>query len=176
MEARLTPVGTIVKVHGLHGEVVVNPTISQPEALETLTLFILENGAGFRQPVRVEKAKLVSKSGRYSFFVKFVRIDSRNDAQALVGGQLFIDALTARKAVPKAEASWDDVIGFQAKDNGNGFEGVVRSVLSGGGQALLEIQAEARLLLVPAVDAYVSGIEIRKKRISLQNTDVLLEI
>jgi 16S rRNA processing protein RimM len=176
VETRLTSAGTIVKVHGLHGEMVVNPTVPSPEALENVGVFVLEDDKGFRQPGRVERAKVIRKSGRYSFFVKFVHIDSREAAEPFVGTELFLDALTAKRVLPKAAPSWSDVIGFRAVDEANGFEGVVRDVLTGTAQPLLEIQAPARVLLVPAVDMYVSGVAVRKKLVTLQNTSILLEI
>lgn len=176
METRLTTVGTIVKVHGLHGEMVVNPVVSSPEALANVELFVLEDAKGFRQPVRVEQSKVIQKSGRYSFFVKFVRIDSRNDAELFVGCTLYLDTATFKKVMPKTAPTWDDVIGFAANDAANGFAGVVRSVRLGSGQPLLEIQAPAKLLLVPAVDAFVTGIDVRRKKVALQNTEMLLEI
>lgn len=163
-------------MHGLHGEVIVHPVVSQPEALGHIPVFLVEDPGGFRRPLRVEHGKVIVKSGRYSFFVKFDRIDSREAASDLVGSGLLLDAVSARRYLPKAEPSWDDVKGFRAADAENGFSGTVLEVLTGGGQPLLHIKTEGRTLLVPAVDAYVCGINVRRRELQLQNTAMLLEL
>lgn len=176
MDSRLIAAGAIVKVHGLQGEIIVNPLISRPEALEIIPLFLLEDSGGARTPARVEKAKVISKSGRFSFFVKFDRIDSREEALRFVGGRLLLDPVAAKKYLPKEEASWDDVTGFSVSDSENGFTGTVLEVLSGGSQPLLHVKSAGRMLLVPAVDAYVKSVNVRRRELQLQNTAMLLEI
>ncbi|MEX0771904.1 MAG: ribosome maturation factor RimM [Balneolales bacterium] len=165
-------IGKIVKAHGTKGEVVIalgQPDLAGPE-LETL---FVKNFAGDLLPYKVEEAVLREKSSRYSFFVKFARIDSRTESEEVVGSEVykFDDAVV----MPEKETGPASLIGCDVFDEQGTAIGKVVDEMHTQAHPLVEIDYGAGSLMLPYVDEYIVDYRPEDKRVIVKNLDRFIE-
>lgn len=169
------PVGSIIKIHGLNGEVVVEPVIDYPEQLEEKDLFYIRNKRGDWLPVRVESSRLLQKGFRTSFFVKFVQITDRNEAESVKGQQLY---LPADEVEHDSEEETDllSYIGFRVISVEGDVYGEILDVLDNPAHPILEVSGDHGRFLIPMVDAYIVNIDEEKQQIIGRNLEQLTQV
>jgi 16S rRNA processing protein RimM len=165
--------GTIVRVHGMAGMVVFESESVIPESGD---LFLVEQSGRDLRPYRVEKASPAGKAGRQLFFLKFVDIDSRSAADALKGFRVLENPGSVYARIPEAGPAGDDLTDYTVTDAGSGLEGYVSEVIDNPAHPLLQVQLDTALILVPLVDAYITGIDHKKKRITARNLDMFTDL
>lgn len=165
--------GTIVRVHGMAGMVVFESESVIPESGD---LFLVEQSGRDLRPYRVEKASPVGKAGRQLFFLKFVDIDSRSAAEAMKGFRVYENPGSVYCRNPEAEPAGTDITDYTVTDAGSGLEGYVTEVIDNPAHPLLQVQLDAALILVPFVDAYITGIDHKNKRITARNLDMFTDL
>ena len=149
MASMNAPVGKIVGVQGLQGELRVNPPVISPNALP-------HQGPGGCAAARGEPTEIKLKKGRQLpgkslFVVRFEGIDNRNTAETLVGQELLVSA-DDRPELREGEFHLLDLMGLGRLTADGPAVGTV-SDLIGGGNDLLEITtAEGRKLLIRGGD------------------------
>ncbi|MEX0778494.1 MAG: ribosome maturation factor RimM [Balneolales bacterium] len=164
--------GKIVKAHGTKGEVVIaleQPDLAQPE-LETL---FIKNFAGDFFPHKLEQGILREKSSRYSFFVKFARINSRTESQEVVGSEvyLFDDAAV----MPDKEAESTSLIGHDVFDEQGNAIGKVVDEMHTQAHPLIEIDLGEDSLMLPFVDEYIVEHIAGEQKVIVKNLDRFIE-
>jgi ribosomal 30S subunit maturation factor RimM len=168
-ENNFTSAGTIVRAHGTAGVVVFESDSILPQPGD---LFMIEHpGEGFR-PYRTGSATPTGKGGKQLFFLKFVDIDNRTAAEALRGARVSEYPGSAYNRIEIVEAQITDVTGYTVTDSESGIEGYVSEVIDNPAHPLLEIQLDSGLILLPFVDAYITGIDHGKKLINARNLDM----
>lgn len=117
----------------------------------------------------------VQQSGD-GFLVFFDGIDGIDVAERLAG----CHCLVRTDDVPEGSlaAADDGVLGWEVFDAAAGCLGTVVEVVENPGQSLLSIEraGDARPLLVPAVDAFVVGLDERARRIDVDVPAGLLDL
>ncbi len=160
-----------MKTQGRHGEVAVELHSDVPgrfqQGLHLLALF----NDGQRRKLKVEglwphKSYLV---------LKFERVDSISDAEALIGAELQVP----KENRAQLEPGWNyvsDLIGCMVLD-GDRELGVVREVRFGAGEApLLVVGTGREEHEIPFASAYLRSVDVTGKRILMELPGGLLEV
>ena len=162
----------VVKTQGRHGEVAVEVHSDVPDRfVEGMKLFALDRRGSARRELEVEglwphKGLLV---------MKFLGVDSMNDAEALLDAEL---------QVPRAERAdlepgWNfvsDLIGCTVFDHGVQI-GRIEDVQFGAGEApLLLVSAAGKKFDIPFADAYLERVDRAERMVRLNLPEGMLEI
>ena len=170
-------IGTIVKAHGLKGEVLVSVEVDLPELLEQQNLFYTNNLRGDLEPRRVERSYLANKKSRPSFFVKFESVDDRAQAERLVRRSIHVTAdLYEQMMLPDDTISGDELIGYTILDESNQKCGEVVDVLENPAHIILHVASKNGPYMVPFVDEYVLSVNDDQIVIYCRNLQPLMDV
>lgn len=144
--------GKIVSIHGLKGEVKIQPWCDSPEYL-----------CGFK--------RLYSKTGEHVYEIERIRpqgnmviakikcIDTPAQAQAMRGKVLYIDREDAK--LPEGSYFVADLIGLDVRDESGRSFGAVSDVLQTGANDVYEIKSDdGKLYYIPAIPSVVLSTDI----------------
>ncbi len=177
LEAAVLPedaieVGRILDAWGIKGWFKVLPHSASPEALFCTQRWYLqpaEKGAKTFSGTVLLKIR-EAKDHSDSVVACAQDIDDRNAAEALKGARIFIP----RSSFPSAgddEYYWVDLIGLDVINREGVALGQVTDLLSTGPQTVLvvgyEHEGKAQERMIPFVSAYVDGVDLPGKRITV---------
>ncbi len=177
LEAAVLPedaieVGRILDAWGIKGWFKVLPHSASPEALFSSKRWYLqpaEKGAKTFSGTVLLKIR-EAKDHSDSVVACAQDIDDRNAAEALKGARIFIP----RSSFPSAgddEYYWVDLIGLDVINREGVALGQVTDLLSTGPQTVLvvgyEHEGKAQERMIPFVSAYVDGVDLPGKRITV---------
>ena len=162
-------VGKILNFHGVKGEAKLGYTKNKEEFLSKLEdVYILVNGE-YRQ-FEISNIRFTPKSA----IIKFKGIDSLNDIIEYKGCLIFVDDSVAREHLEEDEFLIDELVGLNVYD-GEERVGAVVGVSNNGASDLLSVKTNSKnICLVPFVKAIVLSVDIKKKRIQINNIEGLL--
>jgi 16S rRNA processing protein RimM len=108
--------------------------------------------------------------------LKFAGVDSISEAETLVGCELQVP----RSQRSQLQVGWNyvsDLVGCSVIDHGREI-GRIEDVQFGAGEAPLLIvrDATARLVEVPFAEAYLEGVDVKRKQVSMNLPEGLLEV
>lgn len=154
------PIGYVRKAHGIRGDVLVRGLVS--DAAERFTdATILVTGEPQRRTFAIDAVAL----HQGDFIVSLEGIDTRNDAEALVGTQ-FVIPLSERRRLDDAEWWIEDLVGCVVVDLDGKMIGTVTDVIVGAAQDRLAVTtADGALGEIPFVDQLVPVVDIAARRI-----------
>jgi 16S rRNA processing protein RimM len=165
-------VGRIADAWGVKGWFKVLPHSASPEALfSSKRWYLLPTERGTKTftgtvLLRVREAKEHSDT----IVASAHEVDDRNAAEALKGARIFIP----RSSFPTAstdEYYWVDLIGLEVINREGVALGQVKELLSTGPQTVLVIEytedGKALERMIPFVSAYVDGVDLPGKRITV---------
>ncbi len=143
--------GKIVNTHSLHGQVRVYPLCDSAYFLCEFDMFYIDG-----KPTAVESARVHKNQA----LIKFEGVNSIDEAQALVGRELYID----RDDIELEEGRYfiEDIIGLSVRDAETGRDyGRVVNVIETGANDVFELRSpDGKTLLVPKIDDVVKKIDI----------------
>ncbi len=157
-------IGKIVGCHGVRGDLKVRPA-SDSDWVGVLKEVALQHGKAAPQVLKIKKTW---KHGPL-ILMHLEGIDSRNAAEPLIGALLFAD----RDALPAPDEDefWaDDLIGLNVLDTEtNRKRGVVKDLLSSGGQDYLEIQLEEsdQTVVIPFLERFFPIVDLEAGHITI---------
>jgi len=162
----------IVKTQGRHGEVGAELHTDVPNRFVVgMKLFALAKGADTRRELEVEE--IWPHKGL--LILKFVGVDSMNDAETLTGSELQVPG----QERAKLESGWtyvSDLIGCVVLDHGREI-GRIEDVQSGAGEApLLTVVNAGKRFDVPFADAYLEGVDVAGKQVLMNLPEGMLEV
>ena len=163
-------VARIRSPHGVRGGVAVDVLSDVEGRLDAGSELLLKTVGGDRRTVRI-LASRPHKTGRVVVFEGF---EAREEAATLRGAVLEVP----RSQVPPAEDGFYyqfELVGCLCSDADEGELGVVTDVLEDGGGLLLQVEGAGMSILIPFVDAVVTGVDIDARRIELQLPEGLIE-
>ena len=165
----LKSLGTIIRSHGLKGFFKVNiHSAGMPPIEKDEPVFIQLQGGPV--PFFVEEC---TASSHNLWIMKLEEFDSLEDADRYVGKEMFIEE--SMFVGVKTDAN-DELIGFKVEDFEKGAIGVVTGILETAQHAVIEIEKDGKLILVPWVDAIVKDIDLDAKRIKIEAPDGLIDL
>ena len=165
--------GRFVKVFGLRGELKLYTSDDfWPEALQSESLFIVrESDEENERSVTVEYGK--PHGGQY--IVKLEDVDTRDDAQEIVGEDLFLDGTQIDVPLPERERP-HQAMGMSVRTEEGRQLGTVTNVLFGPEQSVYEVTDEnGKVALIPAVPAFIVSRDEEKKEIVIRVIPGLLD-
>jgi len=170
-ESQYVAIGRIARSHGMDGTVMVIPAMDDPALFEHVDLIRFKNARGDLIPARIESVRKQQKNKRLTFFVKFEHIASRNQAEAVKAVELYIaKSSLSNSTEDRAAALW---IGFEIADENGRKAGVVDEILNSAAHPILIVRSNAKELLIPVVDEYVTSIDEEFKTVNCKNLNRL---
>jgi len=163
--------GKIVRTFGTKGEVVFqinNEILAHIKKLESVFVEINENLVPFFIELNQPKPKNQA-------LIKFMDVDSTEDASLLAGCDIFIPIAL----MPKQKGTQlysNEIEGYTVIDANRGETGTVRTVLEMPQQSLLAIDFNGKEILIPIVDEIVKKIDRKKKEIYIEAPEGLIEL
>jgi len=160
-------VGRIGKPHGIRGEVTIEVRTDEPELrFAPGTTLRRENGSDL----------IVSSfhwhSGR--LLLKFLGIDTRNDAEELRNSILIVDRPDAEVPTQSGEYYDSNLKGCEVQTLSGEEVGIVTEVLHLPSQEMLVVVKDSAEFLIPFVESIVPTIDIDKKLIVIDPPEGLL--
>jgi 16S rRNA processing protein RimM len=168
MRSNWTSIGFISRIHGLKGEVVLEPEFEE-DLYSIDRVYYLGRPGLDPVPVRINSFKLVKKGDQQSFFVTIDHITDRTEAEKLKGLTVFLPS----DDVEIEEDSEMDLTGYRIVDEETGIDhGEIVDVLENPAHTLLQI-VENGSYFIPLVDEYVTGIDDQRRIIKVTGIEEL---
>ena len=128
------------------------------------------NFHGVKGELEIERLKFTPKTS----IIKFKGIDTLNDILAYKGCLVFAEESSVRENLEDDEFLIDELVGLDVYD-GEERVGAVVGVSNNGASDLLSVKTISKnICLVPFVKAIVLSVDIKTKRIQINNIEGLL--
>ncbi len=152
-------IGAIAGSFGVRGEVRLKSFAAQPEDIAAYGTLTTQDGA------RRFDVTLTGQT-RNGFTARLTGIDTKEEADALRGVQLFVPRIVL-PGLPDDEFYHADLVGLEVADTGGAPLGTVKAVLNHGASDLLEIAVPGSTdtVLLPFTKAAVPTVDLRARRI-----------
>ena len=169
MQNNYVSIGKILNFHGVKGEAKLGYSKNREDFLSKIKdVYIQINGE--YKPFEISYIKFTPKCG----IVKFKGIDSLNDIVEYKGCLVFVEEASAREHLEDDEFLIDELVGLNVYD-GDKRVGSVVGVSNNGASDLLSVKTNSKnICLVPFVKAIVLSVDIKTKRIQINNIEGLL--
>ena len=169
MKNNFVSIGKILNFHGVKGEAKLGYTKNREEFLSQVDSVYLKIGDEYKE-FEITNLKFTPKCA----IVKFKGIDSLNDVLPYKGCVVFVDESTAREFLEEDEFLIDELVGMNVYD-GDKRVGSVVGVSNNGASDLLSVKTNSKnICLVPFVKAIVTSVDMKTKRIQINNIEGLL--
>ena len=153
--------GTIAKTRGVRGELVLrlkNPTFEPEENWESLFLQI----DGILVPFFIVSIRVI-RAGEW--IISFEDYESKDAVLAFVGTQVWIHKDLME--VDGNEVYLEDLEGYKLTNVRTGKEGLIKGFLDIPGNPLFEVTFEDIVLMIPAREELVTGIDREHRQLSM---------
>lgn len=169
MKNNFVSVGKILNFHGVRGEAKLGYSKNRETFLEKLQHVYIHINNEYKE-LEIESLKFTPKCG----IIKFKGIDSLNDIAQYKGCLIFVDESAAREHLEEDEFLIDELVGMNVYD-GEKRVGSVIGVSNNGASDLLSVKTLSKnISLIPFVKAIVISVDIKQKRIQINNLEGLL--
>lgn len=170
MKNNYVSVGKILNFHGVHGEAKLGYSKNREDFLAQLKTVYVQLGVEYKELI-VERLRFTPKCG----IIKFKGIDSLNDIIEYKNKLLYVDESTIRDCLDEDEFLIDELVGLDVYD-GDKKVGAVVGVSNNGANDLLSVKSNSKeISLVPFVKAIVLSVDIKERRIQINNIEGLLK-
>lgn len=171
--SKYVSVGKILNFHGIKGEAKVGYSKSQLDFFLTLDKVWIKKENNTYDPFIIESAK----PHKNIIIVKFEGVNSINDIIPYKGALLFVEDSIIRENLDEDEFLIDELVGLEVLDNADGKKlGFVIGVSNNGASDLISVKTNSKkVCLVPFVKAIVPVVDIKNKKIMINNIEGLLE-
>lgn len=169
MNRKFISIGKILNFHGVKGEAKLGYTKNKEDFLLKLDSVYIQQDGEFKL-FEVESLKFTPKCA----IIKFKGIDTLNDIVNYKGCLIFVEESSVRENLDEDEFLIDELVGLNLYD-GDELVGAVIGVSNNGASDLLSVKTlSKKICLVPFVKAIVLSVDIKKKRIQINNIEGLL--
>ena len=173
----LYKIGTLTRAHGVRGEVAFQFTDDVWDRVEADYLFLQLDG--LQVPFFLEEWRFRSDSVA---LLKFEDIDSADDANRLVGSDVYFPKALTPSDIEEEELTWRHFTGFEvyqtpAPKEDKMFLGTVTSVLDQTANVLLVVEnPEGRELLIPAHEDFILRADHQQRHLIVNVPEDLLTL
>ncbi len=169
MKNSFVSVGKILNFHGVKGEAKFGYSKNREEFLSKLKKVYIQVDNEYKE-FTISYLKFTPKCA----IIKFKGIDSLNDILAYKGSVVFAEEIVVREHLEEDEFLIDELVGLNVYD-GEERVGAVVGVSNNGASDLLSVKTNSKnVCLIPFVKAIVLSVDIKKKRIQINNIEGLL--
>lgn len=164
-------VGKILNFHGIQGEAKIGFSKNQQEFLKKLKDVYVKLASEYI------KLKVSSVRFNKSFaLMKFEGINQINDLLPYKGCLIFVEENFIRKNLDEDEFLIDELTGLDVIDLDDNKIGVVVGVSNNGINDLISVKSKTKKIsLVPFVKELVTNVDIKNKKITVNNIEGLIE-
>lgn len=164
-------VGKILNFHGIQGEAKVGFSKNQQDFLKSLKVVFIKKDSDYT------KFEVSSVRFNKTFaLIKFKGINSINDLMPYKGCLLFVEQSTIRENLGEDEFLIDELTGLEVFDLNGEKIGVVIGVSNNGANDMLSVKSKTtKISLVPFVKALVPEVDIKNKKVVVNNIEGLIE-
>ena len=164
-------VGKILNFHGIQGEAKVGFSKNQEDFLKKLKAVYIKKESEY-----VELEVTSVRFNKTFALMKFKGINSIEDLIPYKGSLLFVEKTTVRESLGEDEFLIDELTGLDVVDLQGNNIGVIVGVSNNGANDLLSIKSNTKKIsLVPFVKALVPNVDIKNKKVTVNNIEGLIE-
>ena len=164
-------VGKVLNFHGIKGDAKVGFSKNQEDFVTSLKEVFVEVGGKYL-PLKIERSSL----HKNFVLMKFEGINSIDELLEFKGKLLFVREDFVRETLDDDEFLIDELVGLSVYDELDRKLGFVVGVSNNGASDLLSVKTPSdRVCLVPFVKAIIRGVDIKNKKIVINNLKGLLE-
>ncbi len=168
---KFVSVGKILNFHGIKGEAKVGFSKNQEDFFLGLKFIYVKKNSEY-VCLEVQSARL----NKTFALVKFKGIDSINDLLQYKGCLLFVEEGVIRETLEDDEFLIDELVGLEVFDDADRKLGFVVGVSNNGATDLLSVKTKSgKVSLIPFVKAIVPFVDIKLKKIIVNNLEGLLD-
>ena len=163
--------GHISRKHGYKGEIIAVFDTDNNEKYRNVESILVD----YHQELVPFFIEEVSQNSKGHFILRFEDIDSEEDAEKLVGKELYLPLELLPKLSGKA-FYFHEVIGLEIIDKEKGLVGKCSGVIDQTSQPLFQIDCNGTEILIPAVDEFIESIDRENKKIYLNAPEGLIDL
>jgi 16S rRNA processing protein RimM len=157
----LVLVGRVVKPHGRHGEVSVEPLSDRPDRFPNLRRAFVEAPGGGAREVRI----LGGRPHKARFVLQIEGVSSIDEAETLRGLELRVEE-SELAALPEGSYYHHQLRGLRVEDEAGAEMGVVEDVVETGAEArVLVVRGPGGETLLPFASAFVRAVDLARGRL-----------
>ena len=169
MKNNFVSVGKILNFHGVQGEAKLGYSKNREDFLSQIKEVYVQDGADYKK-LLISRIRFTPKCG----IIKFEGIDTLNDILEYKNKLIFVEETMAREFLEEDEYLIDELVGLDVYDGENKV-GAVVGVSNNGASDLLSVKTlNKNVSLVPFVKAIVLSVDIKNRRIQINNIEGLL--
>lgn len=167
----MVAIGTVVRAHGLHGDVRVRSFSDVPNRFETLTQVTAEAPDGARRDLTVRAARPIGSD----YLVSFQGIDRPEAATELVGSLLQIEE-DRTMPLPDGQYYQHDLVGMAVRTDEGLPLGVLEEILPTGANAVFVVRrGDGHEHLIPATREAVHSVDVAGRLMTIRRMPGLLD-
>jgi 16S rRNA processing protein RimM len=147
--------GYIKKTNGVQGAVELSLDVDDPakyKKKESVLLMIKDN----LTPFFIEQFSIRPKT----IYVKFKGVNTANESELLVGTSIYMPLTELPPLKGKNKFYYHEVVGFTVIDTVHGNIGIIHDIVELTAQAVIQIKAGNKEILVPMIDDFI--VEVKK--------------
>ncbi|MDD5747969.1 MAG: ribosome maturation factor RimM [Actinomycetota bacterium] len=166
-EGNLLLVGKILRAHGNNGAVIIRSDSDLPGRFSPGGFLLYISGKG-----ELKKVKIKAAAGEKNHLIlEFEGICDRDAARQLQGCEI----LAKPMKVPLHEGEYwvHELIGLNVFSIEGESVGVIKDVLFGKGQEILEVEREEKCFLIPFVREFIKKIDLEERQVVVDLIDGL---
>ncbi len=164
-------VGKILNFHGIQGEAKVGFSRNQEDFFCNLKEVFVKSENEYK-PLKIKNVRVQKNTA----IVKFNGINSIDELLEYKGSLLFVEEETIRESLEEDEFLIDELVGLDVVDENGAKVGFVVGVSNNGANDLLSVKTKSKnISLVPFVQAIVTEVSLKDKKITINNIEGLLE-
>lgn len=163
--------GYLVKKFGVDGSIILSINADHPEKyLEMESIFVDINNQ--LVPFFISKIRLHNQN---DFIIKLEDINTTEEAEALCGKTVYA-AISYLPELDENQFYYHEIIGWKVIDKQNGAIGLVKNVLEGKQQDILQVVSDGKEILIPIVDVFFVKSDRKAQTIYVDLPDGLLDV
>ena len=163
--------GTIVKLHGFRGQVVLRLNIIASDKIKEMELVLIEID-GLPVPFFISEYSVRSPE---SILLNLEDIHNKDKAKELINARVFVRSDTIN-AIPDQLPDENQLIGYEVIDNKAGSLGILKDIIDIHQNPLFLVLKGRKEILIPAYQEFILEIDTSNKIILVEVPEGLTEL
>ena len=164
-------IGTIIKTHGIHGELIIEAKIS--DLFKNIEESVFLEIDGLLVPFFIEEIHPTSKE---RFRIKFDWVDSEPHAKKISNCQVYLPLKSISNSEIEFEDNYDILTGFMVIDAKYGNIGTIDYTIDSDNNPLMAITYKNTEILIPIHPDLIKDVNTEDKTISIKSPEGLIDL
>lgn len=171
MKHNYVSVGKILNFHGIKGDAKVGFSKNQQDFLASLDFVFVKKNSDY-ESLEIENIRFHKNFA----IIKFAEINSIDELLEYKGAFLYVEEATIRESLEEDEFLIDELVSMEVFDTEGKKQGFVVGVSNNGANDLLSVKTNSKkIVLIPFVKAIVTDVDIKERKVIINNIEGLLE-